>query len=225
MSQCPTNGLAGVSPDRLSYVLIRDSATAKKGTGMSGSGRICGSCQLCCRLLPTEEIDKPALKRCQHQKHGVGCAIYAKRPISCELWNCRWLINDDANELPRPDRAHYVLDVMGDVIAAVDNETGERMECPALQVWVDPDYPDAHRAPTLRRWIDRQAMPAIIRYGTTKGFVLFPPSITSDGQWREQESVAGPAEDLFEKLRHVQGVHERFGLDAEAAANQQRGDR
>ena len=38
-----------------------------------------------------------ALLRCPHQKHGVGCAIYAHRPKSCELWSCRWLVDDQTS--------------------------------------------------------------------------------------------------------------------------------
>ena len=61
--------------------------------------RNCGDCQLCCKLVPTKEINKPANTRCKHQKVGKGCGIYAQRPFSCMVWNCRWLVNDDTADL------------------------------------------------------------------------------------------------------------------------------
>jgi len=57
---------------------------------------------------------------------GKGCAIYAKRPMSCALWNCRWLVNDDTAELSRPDRSPYVIDIMPDYVTVLDRETGVR---------------------------------------------------------------------------------------------------
>jgi hypothetical protein len=178
--------------------------------------RRCGDCQLCCRLLPTEEIAKPALKRCQHQKHGVGCAIYSRRPVSCQLWSCRWLVDETTAGLPRPDRSHYVIDIMGDYIKATSPDGTDVIEMPCVQVWVDPDYPDVHRAPSFRRWLDGQKMAAVIRYGTSEGFVLIPPSINANGEWVERhDSQVAPDVGLWQKVKDVQRVHEKFGLDAE----------
>ena len=58
-----------------------------------------------------------------------------------------------------------------------------------MQVWVDPLYPDAHRDPALRAYLLRrgeQGIAAIIRYSSSRGFVLFPPNMATDGQWHEQ---------------------------------------
>ena len=74
--------------------------------------RQCGDCQLCCKLLPVPPLEKKAGQRCQHQKFGKGCTVYHSRagmPMECSIWNCRWLVNDDADELSRPDRVHYVI--------------------------------------------------------------------------------------------------------------------
>jgi hypothetical protein len=43
--------------------------------------RRCGDCQLCCKLLPTREVNKPANTRCQHQRAHKGCAIYEVWPL------------------------------------------------------------------------------------------------------------------------------------------------
>jgi hypothetical protein len=155
------------------------------------SERHCSSCSLCCRLLPTKEIDKPANTRCRHQRHGKGCAIYARRPFSCMAWSCRWLVNDDTADLSRPDRSHYVIDSLPDFIT-MQYDDGETIDIPVLQIWVDPSYPDAHRDPQLRAYLERRGREngaaAIIRYSSSDGFVLFPPSLTGEG-WIERTSA------------------------------------
>jgi hypothetical protein len=104
------------------------------------------------------------------------------------LWNCRWLVNDDTAELRRPDRAHYVIDIMPDFVRAVHNtDPSQSYTIEVIQVWVDPKYRDAHRDPTFRRYIDRQRKCALIRYGSYEGFLLAPPSVTGTG-WIERQS-------------------------------------
>src|SRR5437660_3422800 len=128
--------------------------------------RQCGDCQLCCKLLPMKGGDKPqfsetiaqlvelgimtaadaramepdfykpAGKRCPHQRHGKGCAIYARRPFGCRFWNCRWLVNDDTAELSRPDRSHYVIDVSPDFVTLRHDDSGEPDVVSVIQVWV-----------------------------------------------------------------------------------------
>lgn len=168
----------------------------KKGT------RSCGSCTLCCKLVPVHEfvaIDgrempgafhKEAGERCPHQTFR-GCAVYRQRgmPLCCQTWSCRWLLNDDTQELRRPDRAHYVIDVMPD---SVREENGG--EIPVVQVWIDPRHPEAHRDPALRDFLDRRGrdgVAAVIRYGATEGIVLIPPSMSGDG-WIEKRGTSSP---------------------------------
>src|SRR5215467_12304608 len=131
--------------------------------GDVGMTRQCGECQLCCKLLPMKagqdritsktaevlmesglakpaefdgmlrDFDKPAGARCPHQRHHKGCGVYARRPFSCRVWNCRWLAGDDAADLSRPDRVHYVIDIMPDVIR-VSQEGEPPIDVPAIQV-------------------------------------------------------------------------------------------
>ena len=155
--------------------------------------RQCGDCQLCCRLLPVPPLGKQAGVRCKHQKFGTGCAIYHEpgMPSECALWNCRWLVNDDTADLSRPDRAHYVIDVMPDFITISRDETGEKQNVQIVQIWIDPRYPDAHRDPALRRWMFRRAeegKAAIIRYNAKDAIVIFAPPLAGDGQWHEVTS-------------------------------------
>ena len=49
-------------------------------TGRQRTGRSCGSCSECCRLIGVEELAKPAGQWCTHCDPGHGCRIYPERP-------------------------------------------------------------------------------------------------------------------------------------------------
>lgn len=150
--------------------------------------RQCGDCQLCCKLVPVPEIDKLANTKCKHQRHHVGCTIYKTLPMSCRFWNCRWLVNDDTGDLSRPDRSHYVIDIMPDHVTAEYGGVSGNIE--VVQIWVDPKYPNAHRDPALRRYLERRAVEntiGIVRYGTSEAIVLLPPTMTGESDWIEFE--------------------------------------
>lgn len=150
----------------------------------------CGSCTLCCRLLPVKGINKPANTRCQHQQTGKGCRVYHRPekgfPWECGLWNCIWLQGDDAMPLRRPDRSHYVIDVMPDYVTAQDSKLGE-IRVPAVQIWCDPKFPDAHRDPELRAWlIRRTGFVGLVRLDSDDGIVLIPPYMMELREWLER---------------------------------------
>ena len=105
--------------------------------------RKCGPCQLCCKLMPIAEMDKPANHRCTHQRHGKGCAIYATRPTSCAKWSCRWLLGLDTDGMRRPDLSRYVIDMIPDFVEVENSETGTRIPIEVVQVWCDPKQRDA----------------------------------------------------------------------------------
>lgn len=157
--------------------------------------RKCGGCTLCCKLLPVRELDKGANTHCKHQRSGKGCAVYRKpgMPISCSLWSCRWLFDEAASGLSRPDRTHYVIDAMPDYITAGNDLDSARHTVLALQIWIDPKYPDAHRDPALRAYIEKLCEQApvvgLVRYGSAAGLVLIPPHMNEDGVWMEKASV------------------------------------
>lgn len=141
-------------------------APADEGAAM----RRCGDCQLCCKVLPTKEIDKPADTRCRHQKHGVGCAIYERRPMSCRLWLCLWLMGEPVGA--RPDRSRLVVDPLPDYVVAVENATGARQTVPVIQVWCAEHDREAHRDPAFREWLKGTGRPALVRFANKSGLVL-----------------------------------------------------
>ena len=160
--------------------------------------RQCGACTLCCKLLPVRELGKLGGERCEHQRHGKGCAIYSARPPSCQTWSCKWLLDGEAlRDLRRPDRVGYVIDPMPDFVRLTDNDTGAVTELPVIQIWLD--HPDAHRDPALRAWLDGEAqrvgMGALARMPRNNDAIgLFAPSISSDKQWHEVRTNFKPEE-------------------------------
>lgn len=151
-------------------------------------GRRCGSCKLCCTLAPVEAEDfqKPANVKCEHVC-AKGCGIYARRPEACAYWSCRWLIDPDTSALRRPDLAGYVIDPQRETIRV----NGQEIQ--AIQVYVDPARPDAHRDPALRAYLallgQRFMIPTIVRWSNEgNAMLLVPPALTGNGTWREQSS-------------------------------------
>lgn len=175
------------------------SYTLSEGDRPAG-GRQCGTCSLCCRLLPVLDL-KVGFTKCPHSRHHAGgcCKIHATKPRACELWSCRWLVDPECN-LPRPDRAHYVIDVLPDEIEATDRD-GNKQTVPVIQVWIDPAWPEAHREPRLRAWLAEQAsqtgMAAIVRSGKPDSLVLAAPALTSTRTWIESTATVGPGVGLW----------------------------
>jgi hypothetical protein len=184
-----------------------------------GFDRKCGDCQLCCKLLPIRNF-KPGNKRCKHQRHGKGCAVYHRpgMPRDCAIWNCRWLCGDDTADLSRPDRAHYVIDIMPDYVRWVDNATGNEGAVEVVQVWCDPGYPDAAlRDPHFRNYVERlgaKGKAALLRYPDGSGITLVPPQMSSDGQWHVVKSMTRePEHSIFDLVREL-GANGRQNADA-----------
>ena len=167
--------------------------------------RKCGECSACCKILPTAEIDKPANTRCQHQRFGKGCAIYDKRPISCRLWSCAWLVGEDTENLSRPDRSHYVIDILPDFVTLRYPDVPDR-KVPVIQVWLDPKHPDAHTDPALRAYIEKLGCMALIRTGSYEAFVICPPKLAHDGQWHEERTnIESKGEHTMREIMEVIG--------------------
>lgn len=149
--------------------------------------RQCGDCQLCCRVMSISEIGKKAGERCPNQKFGVGCKVHGTQaqPPSCRMWSCLWLANP-ALDLPRPDRAGYVVDIMSDmVVFGADVYNGKRAQ--ALQIWADPKRPEAWRGAMdwIKIAIGATETVAVVRFPGKDAIVVVPPQLSDNGQWTE----------------------------------------
>lgn len=182
--------------------------------------RTCGSCDLCCTLLPVDEgieIDwikrdvkpmgwhKMANERCRHQKGPPevpcnGCKVYGQSdmPAPCRAWNCAWLVEDGpARLLPKPNVCGYVVDTNPDIIT-VGGGPGEPPEfsVPCIQVWIDPKRRNAYNDAKLRSYIESRSrneggLAAMIRFNEAEGVILFPPHLTGKG-WLERTGTNAP---------------------------------
>jgi hypothetical protein len=88
--------------------------------------------------------------------------------------------------MARPDRCHYVVDVMPDFITLQIDDKSANVQ--AVQIWIDPNYPNAHRDPALRSWLEKLAEEGtvgMVRYNERDCIVIFPPAMSDDGQWHE----------------------------------------
>ncbi|MCA1455903.1 hypothetical protein I6F35_22310 [Bradyrhizobium sp. BRP22] len=153
-------------------------------------------------MLPVPPLGKPAGKSCGYQKFLKGCTVRqtARMPPECSLWSCRWLVNDDAGDLSRPDRSHYVIDLMPDYISVQDNATGELTNIQVVQIWVNPHHRDAHRDPALRRWLHRRAdrgIAALIRFNIREAVAVFAPPFSADGDWHEMGGISDSRTHTF----------------------------
>lgn len=76
------------------------------------------------------------------------------------------------------------------------------VKLPVIQVWVDTGYPDAHKDPALRSYLEAKQAAALVRYNNNTAFTIFPPSLTPNGKWLETP-VQG-------NLQHQHSVDEIF---------------
>jgi hypothetical protein len=175
--------------------------------------RACGGCSLCCKLLPVASLGKPDNTRCRYQRHSVGCTVHAHLATvapDCLVWNCRWLGDPATAGLSRPDRSHLVIDIMPDFITVRPDDGSPPTDVPVIQVWCDPAFPDAHREPGFRAYLDREArvngMAAIIRFSAREALVLVAPSLASDGQWHEMTSGLVVVPNSIERMEKSWGA-------------------
>lgn len=120
--------------------------------------------------------------------------------MECKLWNCRWLAGDDTADLRRPDRSRYVIDVLPDVVRG-DSDEGEAV-MDVVQVWVDPENPEAWRDPAMIEYIKRRAAEGIltlIRYNEANALLVVSPPL---GEWREIITQNNPDLLKVRKARH-----------------------
>jgi hypothetical protein len=114
-------------PDLLRQMDIDE---AKKVTG-----RGCGSCSLCCRLMDVPSAGKQTAEWYPHCRPSRGgCSIYPERLQVCRNWACGWLTDPNLDDQWFPQRCGIVVDM-------------PRMEDGSIiaRFHVDPRTPDKWR--------------------------------------------------------------------------------
>jgi|SRR5215211_1393829 len=99
--------------------------------GMKETGRSCGACSMCCKVLPIDdaELTKPADTWCRHCRPGNGgCSIYASRPATCAGFACQWLMDPGATDEWYPLRSKIVVHIVApfDYLFIVDRTVPNR---------------------------------------------------------------------------------------------------
>jgi hypothetical protein len=186
--------------------------------GEPTNGRRCGSCTLCCKLVPVRSLGKQANTRCRFQC-SKGCRVYPvleRISPECRSWSCRWLVDPDATGLRRPDRVHYVIDLVPDFIGIRPNGEGDFINLPVVQVWADPAFPDAWRQDqALKDYMlmaaEKHKHATLVRQGNVDGTVVFPPPLCSDGEWHERTAPPMPRSER-EWVNPLEAVTDRTWL-------------
>jgi hypothetical protein len=112
------------------------------------TGRECGKCSLCCKLLRVLELDKAANQWCQHCKPGHGgCAIHDARPQICRGYFCGWMLSRGVGDDWYPLTCHMILSLAK--IGGVQTVT-VTVDGSYPLVWREPHYHQQLRALALR---------------------------------------------------------------------------
>jgi hypothetical protein len=112
------------------------------------TGRQCGQCSLCCKLLHVVELNKPANQWCGHCKPGSGgCTIHAKRPNICREYFCGWMLTRNVGDDWYPLRCHMVISLgkLGGIQTVTITVDGKYP-----RVWLEQGYHNQLRALALR---------------------------------------------------------------------------
>ena len=94
--------------------------------------RTCGTCTLCCKVMPIRALNKPVGRWCSHCKPGTGCGIHDSRPSECGDFFCMWMLERRLGPEWKPEKCKLVL----------TGDAGGKN----LMVRCDPGFPQAWRA-------------------------------------------------------------------------------
>ena len=75
----------------------------------------CGTCTLCCEILPIPEIPKPENVLCSNCTKNQGCNIYSSRPKSCIDFRCLFIETDMVEEL-RPNKCNIIFEKITETV-------------------------------------------------------------------------------------------------------------
>ena len=151
---------------------------------MGWKKRECGSCNLCCKLVPVPALKKDSNEWCSHCDIGVGCKIYKDRPLDCQAFSCAYAMGMTSEKF-KPDKVGFyiAMDSANDILLGM------------FKV-----YTEKHRLANTIRFLKK------VRFGipTIKGFhISYGPS-KEESYFLHEEYEKGPGEHYgmksFEQL-------------------------
>jgi hypothetical protein len=127
------------------------------------TGRACGECSLCCKLLHVKELDKPANKWCPHCAPGKGgCTIWGRTPDICRLYFCGWRITRGFGDEWFPLKSHMVVSLNQQNAVQVLMITVDPLHS---EIWRSEPYYRQLRELARRGRISNDPMVVIVRVG------------------------------------------------------------
>ena len=224
-----STGLSRLKVERALNALEKQKLLIRDGQGFRMPGmptplnvKQCGTCTSCCTLLEVAEVGTSVNEWCKHCEAGKGCTIYDSRPQMCRSFSCAWL-QGHLDDAWFPEKSGMVVHFSQD----------------AVNVQVDPDYPDRWREEPyfskLAEWSLRgirtsggRGYATLVAVGASHKFLLlgrtivpeptlfgtaFLPVATETFRYwkaRSQEHL----HRLHERVTEIQRIREQFGYCA-----------
>ena len=141
---------------------------------MGWKKRECGSCNLCCKLVPVPALKKDSHEWCKNCNIGVGCKIYKERPLDCQAFSCAYAMGMTTESF-KPDKVGFYM--------AMDSPND-------MMLGMFKVYTEKHRLANTIRFLKK------VRFGipTMKGFhISYGPS-KEQSYFLHEEYEKGPDE-------------------------------
>lgn len=132
------------------------------------TGRSCGPCSMCCKLLPIAALDKPHDQWCAYCRPGRGgCAIYENRPPTCRSFACNWLADPGIGDHWYPLKSKMVVQITGGHDDKYDVFVDVHVDRGAPDAWrTQPYYAELQRMSSADRTLVR------VFYGSRTWIIL-----------------------------------------------------
>jgi hypothetical protein len=161
---------------------VTESLTPATDAARALTGRSCGDCALCCKILDIAALEKPAGEWCKHCSTHKKCDIYPYRPVQiCDTFNCGYITQPGVPESWYPGKSRIIISTIADQ--------------PHVFLIVDPARPDAWRKAPYYQHIKQWALEnngtgkQIIVSINKRYIVVFPDREVDLGTVGDDESV------------------------------------
>lgn len=163
----------------------------------------CDGCSECCRLLPVDDIQKPAETPCRHQRNNSGgcCSVYDNRPAACATFMCLFLASQyrapqhRLDAWLRPDKTHVVF-----------YRSGIEEDPRAINGHVDPEYPDAWRSEIVSGEISRLLLNGAVLHVTVRDTMI----VLKEDQPAQSMTIS--AHDQEQRQRAAQALPQALAI-------------